>query len=95
MQPTNGLDIETIDSLAESIEVFKGGVVLVSHDFRLLSKVAKQIFVVDNKCVTLWKGDIQSFKKHVSDQIEAMEAKNSAAAAAAAAAGAGGATKKK
>ena len=31
-------DIECIDSLAEAIKKFNGGLVLVSHDFRLIDQ---------------------------------------------------------
>jgi len=62
-EPTNHLDMECIDSLADAINNFQGGVVLVSHDFRLIDQVAKQVWVCDHKNVQVWKGDIRSYKK--------------------------------
>ena len=38
-EPTNPLDMDMIDSLALAIKNFNGGLVLVSHDFRLLEQV--------------------------------------------------------
>merc|ERR1711865_1168215 len=61
-EPTNHLDMQCIDALARAINNFNGGLVLVSHDFRLIGQVAKEIWVCDKKTITPWKGDIQSYK---------------------------------
>ena len=37
--------MEMIDSMADAIKAFNGGVVVISHDFRLLQKVAEEIWV--------------------------------------------------
>ena len=70
-EPTNHLDLETIDALADAINEFEGGVVLVSHDFRLISQVAEEIWVCDHQKVTKWEGDIGSYKDTLRKQIEA------------------------
>jgi len=68
-EPTNHLDIECIDSLAEAINHFEGAMVLVSHDFRLISQVAKEIWVCDHKTVKPWPGDIRSYKKSLIEKM--------------------------
>lgn len=69
-EPTNSLDIETIDALAIAINEFKGGLVLISHDFRLISQVAEEIWEVNNGRVTKWTGDIVSYKDHLKKEVE-------------------------
>jgi len=68
-EPTNGLDIPTIDSLADAINAFDGGVVVVSHDFRLLDKIAKEIMVCENKTTTRWEGSIGEYKNHLRKKM--------------------------
>ena len=68
-EPTNGLDIPTIDSLADAINAFPGGVVVVSHDFRLLDKIAKEIMVCENKTITRWEGSIGEYKAYLRKKM--------------------------
>jgi len=73
-EPTNHLDMQCIDALADALKAFEGGVVLVSHDFRLIDQVAKEIWVCD-KGVSTWKGDIQAYKHHLAKEMK-KQAKN-------------------
>lgn len=70
-EPTNGLDIPTIDSLADAINAFTGGVVVVSHDFRLLDKIAKDIMVCENRTIRKWDGSIGDYKNHLRKKMMA------------------------
>jgi len=68
-EPTNHLDMETIDSLAEAINNFEGGLVLVSHDFRLINQVADQIWICEKQTVTKWERDIIAYKDHLKAKV--------------------------
>ncbi|KAK7077390.1 ATP-binding cassette sub- F member 2 [Halocaridina rubra] len=68
-EPTNHLDIDTIDSLAEALNDFEGGMVLVSHDFRLISQVAEEIWICENEKVTKWNGDILDYKEMLKNKV--------------------------
>ncbi|CAD7087439.1 unnamed protein product [Hermetia illucens] len=68
-EPTNHLDMETIDALADAINDFEGGMVLVSHDFRLINQVAEEIWICENQTVTKWNGNILDYKDHLKSKI--------------------------
>jgi ATP-binding cassette subfamily F protein 2 len=67
-EPTNPLDMESIDSLAECLKKFKGGVVMISHDMRLISQCAEEIYICDQKKITKYRGDIMKFKMHTKKE---------------------------
>ncbi|CAG8738277.1 26579_t:CDS:10 [Dentiscutata erythropus] len=69
-EPTNHLDMESIDSLAQAIQTFSGGVVLVSHDFRLISQVAQDILLCKDKTVVPFKGTIEDYKKQLQRSMK-------------------------
>ncbi|XP_061395020.1 ATP-binding cassette sub-family F member 2 [Musca vetustissima] len=68
-EPTNHLDMETIDALADAINDFDGGMVLVSHDFRLINQVAEEIWICENETVTKWNGNILDYKDALKKKI--------------------------
>jgi len=70
-EPTNHLDIETIDALAFAINQWDGGMVLVSHDFRLISQVAEEIWVCKDKTINVWRGDILEYKEKLRASVMA------------------------
>lgn len=67
-EPTNAADMEMIDSMAEAIKAFNGGVVVISHDFRLLQKVAEEIWVID-RGVHVFDGDIRAYKASLKNKF--------------------------
>jgi len=46
-EPTNNLDEAGVEALADAIENFEGGVVVVSHDHYFVSRIATKVWAVD------------------------------------------------
>lgn len=69
-EPTNHLDMETIDALAGAIKKFPGGMVLVSHDFRLIEQVCDEVWLCDNLTVKPIKGGIHAYKKMLEAKFD-------------------------
>lgn len=54
---------------ADAINDFDGGMVLVSHDFRLINQVAEEIWICEKGTVTKWKGNILDYKDYLKKRI--------------------------
>ncbi|KAJ1443057.1 P-loop containing nucleoside triphosphate hydrolase [Sesbania bispinosa] len=75
-EPTNHLDMQSIDALADALDEFTGGVVLVSHDSRLISRVCEdeersQIWVVEDGTVRTFPGTFEDYKEDLLREIKA------------------------
>jgi len=75
-EPTNHLDMQSIDALAEALEEFEGGVIIISHDSRLLSTVCDdteraQVWIVENGEVEEYDGDFDDYKTELIKEISA------------------------
>uniref|UniRef100_A0A3Q1C9W2 ATP-binding cassette sub-family F member 3 n=1 Tax=Amphiprion ocellaris TaxID=80972 RepID=A0A3Q1C9W2_AMPOC len=68
-EPTNHLDMETIEALAKALNKFRGGVILVSHDERLIRLVCKELWVCENGKVQRIDGGFDEYRDILHEQF--------------------------
>ncbi|MBN8981832.1 MAG: ABC-F family ATP-binding cassette domain-containing protein [Rhizobiales bacterium] len=64
-EPTNHLDIDSRAALAEAINDYPGAIIMVSHDRYLIEACADQLWVVADKTVTPYDGDLDDYRRSV------------------------------
>jgi ATP-binding cassette subfamily F protein 3 len=77
-EPGNHLDVETVDSLAEALEAYKGTVIFTSHDRYFLKRVATSIIEVRDGRVINYNGNYETYLYSVNREIEEGERENAA-----------------
>ncbi|XP_015268329.1 PREDICTED: ATP-binding cassette sub-family F member 1 [Gekko japonicus] len=68
-EPTNNLDIESIDALGDAINEYKGAVIIVSHDARLITETNCQLWVVEDQSINQIDGDFEDYKREVLEAL--------------------------
>ncbi|GLH04213.1 ATP-binding cassette sub-family F member 3 [Gryllus bimaculatus] len=69
-EPTNHLDIESIEALGKAINKYTGGVVLVSHDERLIRMVCRELWVCGSGSVRSIEGGFDEYRRIVERELE-------------------------
>ncbi|EGV66023.1 ATP-binding cassette, regulator of translational elongation [Yamadazyma tenuis] len=69
-EPSNHLDTQGLDALADALIAFKGGVLMVSHDVSIIDRVCSEIWVTENQSVTKFRGSINDYKKAILKQAD-------------------------
>ncbi|MBO1256847.1 ATP-binding cassette domain-containing protein [Alteromonas sp. 5E99-2] len=64
-EPTNHLDLDMRHALTLALQNFEGAMVLVSHDRFLLGAVCEDFYLVDNKKVQPFSGDLDDYKQWI------------------------------
>ncbi len=82
-EPTNDLDIDTLNVLEEFLENFPGVLILVSHDRYLLDKMSEQLFIMEgNGEVNIYNGNYSEYRLSLEQLKDKAEKKTAAAASA-------------
>ena len=78
-EPTNDLDIDTLNVLEEFLENFPGILMLVSHDRYLLDKMSDQLFIMEGEgVVKIYNGNYSEYRLSL-EQPKKAESKKSPA----------------
>jgi ATP-binding cassette subfamily F protein 3 len=64
-EPTNHLDIEAREALVAALNDFTGAVVIISHDWHLLSLTADRLWLVAEGTARPWEGDLDDYRRYL------------------------------
>lgn len=72
-EPTNDLDIDTLNVLEEFLENYPGVLILVSHDRYLVDKLTDQLFILEgNGNIRIYNGNYSSYR-YEQEQIKVQQ----------------------
>src|SRR5581483_10626883 len=67
-EPTNHLDIDAREALVKALADFQGAVLLITHDPHLVGLVADRLWLVADRTVRTFDGDIAEYRALVAER---------------------------
>ncbi len=62
-EPTNHLDIDARDALTDAINSYRGAVILITHDPRLIELTADRLWLIDGGRCLPYDGDLDDYRE--------------------------------
>jgi len=75
-EPTNYLDMETIQWLEEWLKNFKGAIFMTTHDRVFMKAIAKKIVEISNRKITVYNGDYEFYLKEKEVRLNQIKAEH-------------------
>ncbi|WP_034328846.1 ribosomal protection-like ABC-F family protein [Alkaliphilus transvaalensis] len=69
-EPTNYLDIKSLEVIEETLKEYDRSLLFVSHDRKLIESVANQIMTIDHQKIKVFNGGYQEFLKTKNKQLD-------------------------
>ena len=69
-EPTNHLDIDARDALVVALNTYKGAVILISHDRRLLELTVDRLWLIADGTVNPFNGDLDDYASWLKDKVK-------------------------
>ncbi|MGV3705740.1 MAG: ABC-F family ATP-binding cassette domain-containing protein [Arcticibacter sp.] len=70
-EPTNDLDIDTLNILEEFLERYSGVLLLVSHDRYLMDRLTEQLFILEgNQRVRVYSGNYTDYRMEKDNEVK-------------------------
>ncbi|WP_404330469.1 Vga family ABC-F type ribosomal protection protein [Mesobacillus maritimus] len=63
-EPTNFLDLESVEALESLLQDYEGSIIFVSHDRRFIEKVGTRILAIENGGIHVFEGTYEEYKNY-------------------------------
>ena len=67
-EPTNFLDIESIEPLEKLLNKYEGTVFFVSHDRKFIDNICNKVIIIENKKLIQFDGNYSEYKEYKARQ---------------------------
>lgn len=64
-EPTNHLDIDIVDNLCNGLNNFNGGIVIITHDQRLIENLCDELWIIENNEIKIFDGSFNDYKNYI------------------------------